>query len=199
MKQHIQTRRTKKGQGLVEFALVAPILLMMVFGIVDFGWMVFNFSQLTNAMREAVRYGSVNGFGGGSQIKQCANIRSRILTNAGLSGVQSSNIWIWYDDGRPVSGTVPTNAPTYTNSDASVVGGCNGNTVQLNSGSYLNETGTSPARSKTGIDVQNGDRIVVHVEVNVHFLTPFFQGMVPSGIAMTFTNSRSIFPDGLAG
>jgi len=45
----------KKGQSLVEFALVVPVLLLLVIGIFEFGraWMTKNI--LTGAAREAVR------------------------------------------------------------------------------------------------------------------------------------------------
>ena len=35
-----KTMRRKKAQGMVEFALVLPILLLAIFGIIDFGWMI---------------------------------------------------------------------------------------------------------------------------------------------------------------
>jgi Flp pilus assembly protein TadG len=47
--------KDRKGQNLVEFALVVPLLLMLVIGIAEFGraWMTKNI--LTGAAREAVR------------------------------------------------------------------------------------------------------------------------------------------------
>ena len=49
------TRKNEKGQSLVEFALVVPLLLLLVIGIFEFGraWMTQNI--LTGAAREAVR------------------------------------------------------------------------------------------------------------------------------------------------
>ena len=48
------------GQALVEFALVLPILLVLVIGIMDFGRALFVYSEVSNAAREAVRYATVN-------------------------------------------------------------------------------------------------------------------------------------------
>jgi len=45
-----------QGQGLVELALVLPILLLVVFGVLDLGRMFFATTTLTNAAREGVRY-----------------------------------------------------------------------------------------------------------------------------------------------
>lgn len=45
----------RRGQSLVEFALVGPLLLIFVFGCVDFGRAFFHENQLTNAAREGLR------------------------------------------------------------------------------------------------------------------------------------------------
>ena len=49
----------RRGQGLVEFALVVPLFLILLFGVVEFGraWMTKNI--LTGAAREAVRLAAV--------------------------------------------------------------------------------------------------------------------------------------------
>jgi Flp pilus assembly protein TadG len=49
----------REGQGLVEFALVVPLLLLLLLGIAEFGraWMTRNI--LTGATREAVRVAAV--------------------------------------------------------------------------------------------------------------------------------------------
>jgi len=45
---------------MVEFALVLPILLTLVFGIIDFGWIFGNQLIANNACREAARYTAVH-------------------------------------------------------------------------------------------------------------------------------------------
>jgi len=45
----------EKGQSMVEFALIMPILLLIIVGIIEFGFMFSSFLTLTNASREAVR------------------------------------------------------------------------------------------------------------------------------------------------
>jgi Flp pilus assembly protein TadG len=52
-------RRTQKGQSLVEFALVLPIFLVVVFAIVDFGMGLRGWITITNAAREGARVGAV--------------------------------------------------------------------------------------------------------------------------------------------
>lgn len=49
-----------RGQALVEFALVLPIALMVLVGIIALGIGVFYQQEVTNAAREAARYASVH-------------------------------------------------------------------------------------------------------------------------------------------
>jgi len=51
--------RDRKGSQVVEFALILPMLLIVVFGIVDFGLAIFDKAIVTNAAREAARAGVV--------------------------------------------------------------------------------------------------------------------------------------------
>jgi len=48
-----------RGQSLVEFALVLPVLLLMVFGLLDVGRYVYMSSVLSQAAREGARVGAV--------------------------------------------------------------------------------------------------------------------------------------------
>jgi len=56
--------RDGKGQSLVEFALILPILMFIVFGIVDFGLGIRSYVSLTNATREGARFASVGNVAG---------------------------------------------------------------------------------------------------------------------------------------
>ncbi len=52
-------RRRMTGVAAVEFALVVPLLLVILFGIIDFGFMLYDKAMLTNAAREGARAGIV--------------------------------------------------------------------------------------------------------------------------------------------
>jgi uncharacterized repeat protein (TIGR01451 family) len=56
----LSSRRPSRGQGFVEFALVLPFLLLLMLGIVEFGYVFAAYSGMFNAAREGVRYGVVN-------------------------------------------------------------------------------------------------------------------------------------------
>jgi hypothetical protein len=49
-----------RGAEAVEFALVVPIFLLLVFGIVDFGYMINRDTMVNNASREGARAGALN-------------------------------------------------------------------------------------------------------------------------------------------
>ncbi len=53
-------RHRQRGQELVEFALILPLLLLLMVGIFEFGYVVFAYNTLSNAVREGARLGSVN-------------------------------------------------------------------------------------------------------------------------------------------
>jgi hypothetical protein len=51
-------RRGHKGQrsqALIEFALISPVLLLLLFGIIDLGRAVFYYDTVTHAVREGAR------------------------------------------------------------------------------------------------------------------------------------------------
>jgi hypothetical protein len=51
--------RGERGAATVEFAIIAVVLLMIVFGIIEFGILMFDKHILTNAGREGARAGIV--------------------------------------------------------------------------------------------------------------------------------------------
>lgn len=51
--------KNHKGQAMVEFALILPILLLLVMGIAEFGMMFNAYLSVQNATREGARIGIV--------------------------------------------------------------------------------------------------------------------------------------------
>jgi hypothetical protein len=52
--------RSPRGQGLVEFALILPILLILLLGILDFGRAVAAYNSVSNGARTGARVAIVN-------------------------------------------------------------------------------------------------------------------------------------------
>ena len=57
IREHSHAIRRERAQGLVEFALVVPILLILAMGVVDFGWGLRAYLTVTNSAREGARLG----------------------------------------------------------------------------------------------------------------------------------------------
>lgn len=51
--------KAHNGQSLVEFALVLPLLLILIFGMIEFGVLMYDKAVITNASREGARVGIV--------------------------------------------------------------------------------------------------------------------------------------------
>jgi Flp pilus assembly protein TadG len=50
----------KKGQSMVEFALVIPVMVLLIAGIFDLGRAFYAAITITNAAREGARYGTLH-------------------------------------------------------------------------------------------------------------------------------------------
>jgi Flp pilus assembly protein TadG len=54
-------RLNERGVAAAEFALLLPVLLMILFGIIEFGMIMYGREVVTNATREGARAGIVQG------------------------------------------------------------------------------------------------------------------------------------------
>ncbi len=60
------SHKNERGQSLTEFALMAPLLVLVLLGAIDLGRAYFAYVSITNAAREGARYGMDNPRSGGS-------------------------------------------------------------------------------------------------------------------------------------
>ena len=72
--------RPGAGQGLVEFSLIMPFLLVLFMGILDFGRVFFVYSEVSSAVREAIRFSAVNPL-------DCVGIRQQAGSTLTLTDV----------------------------------------------------------------------------------------------------------------
>ena len=49
----------RRGSGAVEFALVMPLLVTLLFAVIELGYIFYQFSSINNALRVAVRRGAI--------------------------------------------------------------------------------------------------------------------------------------------
>lgn len=97
----IQSTPKQKGQGMVEFMLVLPVLLLVTMGIVEFARMFAIYTMVSSASREAARYGASVGDNGSGIPKylDCAGIRDAARRVAIFSVLSDTDIQVRYDDG----------------------------------------------------------------------------------------------------
>jgi len=171
MKQHwrhlnnrIRHKQKRRGQSLVEFALVSMLLFSFLFGILELGRMMFIFSQVASAAQEGARFGSAvplqvataaEDSGGaysphvpaGNPCSIISQARARVT----LLAPTDVDIYVWYDDGDPTH--VVTSVPPF------------------NAGEH---------------------RVVVQAVYSFHFLTGILDRFIPSGLPIQMISARTI-------
>ena len=78
----------ERGAELVEFAFVFPTLLLVMLGIIDFGFLFQRYEVVTNAAREGARVAILPGY-------QEPDIQARVtqyLTASGLTGTTTTTV-----------------------------------------------------------------------------------------------------------
>ncbi|NOK59702.1 MAG: beta-glucosidase [Chloroflexi bacterium AL-W] len=113
-----RNRRHTKGQALVEFALAATLIFLLLTAAVDLGMMFFTVQGLNNAAQEGATYGSrwLTGPIGAARLDEDA-IRQRVSLEAGdQGGIGFANLLDLNNNGipdiAPDSGTKEINADT---------------------------------------------------------------------------------------
>ncbi len=94
-------RRGQRGQNLVEFALVAPLFLLLIMAIVDFGWLFKDYVTTTNCAREGARVG-ITGAAAGTIETRAVDTEKGCLggstaTSSGAQGPAGSNVTVQVD------------------------------------------------------------------------------------------------------
>lgn len=100
----------ESGAAAVEFALVLPVLLLVLFGIIDFGRLYFTQITLTDAAREGVRVLALEGASGSgyTSAQAVADAKSRVQdAAAGVDGTVTVTTGTC-TDGQPVTVTATT-------------------------------------------------------------------------------------------
>ena len=86
-------RDGEKGQNLVEFAMVVPIFLILVFSIVDFGMGFHAWITVTNAAREGARIGAVGA--------DSATIEARVIDTTSSLAAEDIEVTVVNAQGAP--------------------------------------------------------------------------------------------------
>jgi Flp pilus assembly protein TadG len=95
--------RSERGTTIVEFAIVAPLVLLLVFGVIDFSRLFYTRLTMQHAVREAVRFAVTGNVtqdpNTGQPRTRPESIRAKIVENATGLDVDVNTIQITPADG----------------------------------------------------------------------------------------------------
>lgn len=160
-----KSRKKSTAQAMVEFALALPILLLVVYGLIESGRLLFIYASVVTAARQAVRYGAATGLNGSgtAYYQDCAGIRTAAKQVGFIQALSDSNIAISYDAGLDLNG----DPISFTGSQA---------------GNASCSQGASPS------NIQNGWRIKVAVTTQYAPIVPLVP-LRPFSISSTSTRT----------
>jgi len=173
-KKYFRNEKKSPAQAMVEFALVLPILLLVVYGLLEAGRLLFIYASVTTASRQAVRYASATGENdsGTPRFMDCSGITAAANSVAFIVNFDTINIT--YDRPDPNN---PGNLKSIKgmNTDPTVANEC--------------PTLASMPGAATGQVIQNGDRVKVYVDAQYTPIVP----LVPfDPFTITAESSRTV-------
>lgn len=116
MRRPSQWRQGDAGATLVEFAIVVPLLLVLLFGIVEFGRVIGEFTTIRTAAREGARFATtVESASGTPNYRDCSGIIDAVNSKVVLGTIESVSI-TWTAPGytHTCTDADPTNDPSQT-------------------------------------------------------------------------------------
>lgn len=150
---------------MIEFALVAPLLFLLLFGVVEFARVAHGFTTVWTAAREGARYATTVGdtdSDGLPNYLDCASIADAALSKVVGMSLGTGAVHITFSD---LTGTA--------------VADC--------------DSGGLPAPAPTGsVDIDNGFTIEVEVTGTFDAIVPVTSAFL-DGIVLDSTQTRSIF------
>ncbi|HEX8598516.1 MAG TPA: TadE family protein [Chloroflexia bacterium] len=178
-------RKSARGQTLVEFAFVSVFLMLLLFGIIEMGRLLFAFSVVSNAAQEGSRYAItrprdlMNQSAAATRIAMGTAVPTQLVVSDG-----SCNI---YDNARGevwgVSRSDIVLNVTYENASATPVAASSLNNNE-NSSNYYKKV------------ARQGNRVTVEASYRFQFIVPLISQFAPNGIDVKMSAARSILNNG---
>ncbi len=170
-------RGAERGATLVEFAIVAPLLFMLLFGVIEFARLISAYTTVWSGAREGARYATTSGESditpGIPRFRDCAGIIDAVQAKAITTSINTSDITIeWLD------------------SSGNVIADCDNS----------DSTYPDPSNQTAGawdVDISNGTIISVEADGTFNSVMPFI-GDFLSNIQLDSTQTRSIY-EGIIG
>jgi len=105
---NVQPRRSQRSQALVEFSLVAPVFLLILFSAVDICRLLYAYTAISSAARDGARTASLTG----SLFSDCQIIQEVELVGQGFPVRMDPNSLVGDSDPNNPSGALqPTTPP----------------------------------------------------------------------------------------
>lgn len=82
-------RKNRRGAAVVEFAIVAPVFFLLIFGMIEYGRMVMVQQILTNASREGARFAVVQSTDDTQAVQDTV---TNYLTSASIGGTPTVSV-----------------------------------------------------------------------------------------------------------
>ena len=108
------TRKSERGNTLVEFSIAATVFLMSLFAVLEFGRALWTHNALSDAARRGARYAAVH-----SQA-QMADVKNVVVyddpaggTNPVVENLSTTNVQVNYDNFGLGKGTVQVTITQY--------------------------------------------------------------------------------------
>ncbi len=98
-------RKNEKGQALVEFTLTAPLIILLLIGVVFFAWVMYDFVVLRHAVHEGAKFAI------GPEVTRVADtdpdtardmVEAKVKENLGILGPDEVNVLV---EGEWLGGT----------------------------------------------------------------------------------------------
>lgn len=113
------------GASLIEFAVAMPLLLILVLGIIEFGFVLAQMNEVRHGAREGARYAAVSrpDLDGNATEGDNADVRTAVCDSINLPGTASITVELSGGPNRYDYGTIRVVADTESLSNAPIISG----------------------------------------------------------------------------
>lgn len=188
---HSPARERARGQGLVEFAMLVPLFMLLLLGLLEFGFVFDQTMTISYATREGARSASAFASGNSTTLP-CADVDKNIIaavqrvldadgSRVDLTRISEIRIYRAQTNGTPFTGPANNNIWTYNASGTTMVDG------QALSFSKASGTWDACTRDSSWTNGVAPDSIGIAIQYSYPFVTPL-------GVALNLAGSGGGLP-----
>lgn len=158
-----QRDQNDRGANLIEFALVIPMLFLLLFGVIEFSRVIYGYSTVWNGAREGARYATTVGDTDANNVPNyldCAAIEQAAVSKVAGVDLTTADITIKYYD--------------------------------LGGGEVADCASDATALENNLLPIESGYTVEVEAQGTFNAVVPLLSSVL-NGIDLSSTQSRSIF------